>query len=472
LEKTKFATQKFFIEHKSLITNYEELNLKVWDIEKSSSCLEFVFNVVNSFDKKVFVIIDEYDHFANDMIASGTYLGEENYKKAVWAGSQIRDFYETLKANSKTVIDKIFITGITPIMLDDLTSGFNISNNLSNDVRYSEILGFTEEEVEFLINECGLDRKKITIDRQFLYNGYKFHKNAEKKIYNSAMILYLVYKISITEGEIKDLINENLKTDYGRLRNLLKKTENIGSLEKIIEFEQITAEVVQRFSIDKIHEQKNFLSLLYYMGLVTIDKNPKTGRPVLKIPNYSIKTMYWEYMENIIMERNPEMTYNSSAITRGFETLAFDGDYKPFFETFHKNFVSRISFRDLQNFSEKNVKFLLLSILFQNNLYLPKSEPENSEGYVDIYLQRRNLYPVLPIDWVLEIKYIKQGDAEKQSLVELKKTEAIEQLQRYKNSDSFKNRTDVRYLAVIFIGKTDYFIEEINPICVYPELKF
>jgi len=142
--------------------------------------------------------------------------------------------------------------------------------------------------------------------------------------------------------------------------------------------------------------------------------------------------------------------------------MAFYGDFKPFFESFQKNFLSNISNIDLENFSEKNVKLMLLSILFQTNYYLPISELENSEGYTDIYLQRRNnLYPKISMDWIWELKYIKQADSNKQKLIETKKTEAIEQLKRYKNSNLFKDRTDVRYLAVVFIGKKKYWIEEI-----------
>jgi len=298
LEKIKLATQRFFIDHKKLIPNYEELNLRVWDMEKSSSCLEFIFNVVHSFDKKVFVIIDEYDHFANDMIASGSYLGEENYKKAIWAGSQIRDFYETLKANSKTVIDKMFITGITPVMLDDVTSGFNISNNLSLKEKYNEILGFTEEEVDFLIDECGIDRETITVDREFLYNGYLFHEDAEKKLYNSAMILYLLRKVN--DGEINDFFkNENLQPDFAIIQKFLNNSENIEKLEKLVEAGTIPSILTTRFSTDEIHKPKNFLSLLYYLGLLTIDNSTQVES--LKIPNYSIKTMFGNMLKKSYM---------------------------------------------------------------------------------------------------------------------------------------------------------------------------
>jgi hypothetical protein len=273
--------------------------------------------------------------------------------------------------------------------------------------------------------------------------------------------MYFLYKVSVTEGEIEELIDANLKTDYGRIKRLLQKAENIEDLENIIEYGQVQSNVVSRFSIDKIHDSKNFLSLLYYMGLVTIAKAEKSGEALLKIPNYSSKTMYWEYMENIIMERNPKMIYRPNIIYQGLVTMAFDGDYMPFFEKFQRNFVSNISNRDLRNFSEKNVKFLLLSILFQTSLFLPISEPENSEGYIDMYLQRRsNLYPKILNDWVWEIKYIKEKDAENDVLIDREKSEALEQLHRYKNSNLFKDRDDVRYLAVIFIGKKKYEILE------------
>jgi hypothetical protein len=221
------------------------------------------------------------------------------------------------------------------------------------------------------------------------------------------MINYIFLEIKDEGEKIERLIDLNLKTDYGRIKMLLKKSSNLDKLNTIIETNAIKSEVVARFSIDKIHEPKNFISLLYYMGLITLDKNPDTGRPILRIPNYSIKTMYWEYLENIIMERNPKMLYDPDVITDGLEALAFEEKYDNFFDRFQKNFVANISNRDLENFSEKNIKFLLLSILFQTNLYLPISEMENSGGYTDIYLQRRNnLYKGIKTDWIWEIKYV------------------------------------------------------------------
>ena len=463
LEKIKMVTQRFFIDHRDLITNYEELNSKVWNMEKSSNCLEFVFNIVNSFGKKVFIIIDEYDHFANDMIASKMYLGEEHYEKAVWAGSQVRDFYETLKANTRTVIDKIFITGITPVMLDDLTSGFNISNNLSLKVSYNEILGFTEDELGFVMREAGIDKSAVKVDMEYLYNGYLFHVDAKNKLYNPAMMNYFFMGI-LEEGErMESLVDDNLKTDYGRIRNLIVPFENKTVLKDLVNNGGTPANIVKKFSFINLHQHENFLSLLYYMGLVTISKNA-SGNPVLKIPNYSVRTNYWEYIKYFINEEIPENTrlpYHAARYFEYLEKLAVFNDPRPFLDFINGNFVEILSNRDLMNFNEKDIKILMMTLIFQSNFYLPVSEVENSGGYCDIYLQRRKVYPSVKSDWVWEVKYIRESDAGKRSLIAKKKKEALEQLYRYKNSTQFKDRTDVRYLAVVFIGRKKYFAEEI-----------
>jgi hypothetical protein len=161
------------------------------------------------------------------------------------------------------------------------------------------------------------------------------------------------------------------------------------------------------------------------------------------------------------MERNPKMMYQPPVMFDSLWALAFDGNYRLFFDNFVNDFVSQLSNRDLEHFSEKNVKFLLLSILFQIDLYLPISETENSKGYSDIYLQRRDyLYPGIKTDWVWELKYVKQADANDTKIIEEKKAEAIAQLQRYKTSNLFCKRTDVRYLMIVFVGKNNCIVEE------------
>ena len=224
-EAIQSSIEFFLSEHRFIIDDYEAKIIELGSRNSVRGYIEYAFRLINGFGRKAYIIIDEYDHFANDLIAMGTNLKVDEYKQLIWANGVVRDFYETLKDNSRTIIEKIFITGITPIMLDDVTSGFNISNNISLDVQYNEILGFTEEEVSKLIDACGIDRTKIPIDIKFLYNGYLFHRNAENKLYNSALMLYLLNQIRITQGKIEDIVDDNLKTDYGRIRPLCQRPD-------------------------------------------------------------------------------------------------------------------------------------------------------------------------------------------------------------------------------------------------------
>jgi len=354
----------------------------------------------------------------------------------------------------------MFVTGITPVMLDDLTSGFNISNNLSLKSAYNEILGLTREEVEWVIEQIGLDKSLISVDIEKMYNGYLFHEKAENKLFNSTMILYYFYGLLRNGKNLKYLIDDNLKIDYGRIRKLINQHDNKEKLRELIENDFVSEEVIKQFSMAVIHEDKNFFSLLFYMGLVTID-NSNPLNPGFKIPNYSIKTMYWEFIERMLTEELKGLSLDGSKYRNPIYKLAYENNYEPFFEYFSQRIVSYLSNRDLLNTVEKDMKFLLLPIFFTSNYYFPISEMENSGGYTDIYLKRSHLHPGSISEWVWEVKYVKQSDSKKKKLIEEKKKEAVEQLQRYKNSNLFKDRTDVRFVAVVFIGKDGYVVEEV-----------
>jgi hypothetical protein len=159
----KSSIRSFFTKHSRIIENEEELRKKLDTFHDVRNYIELAFDAIDIMEKKAFVIIDEYDHFANDFIAKGAKISKNQYQESIWANSVTKDFYETLKTGTTTVVDKIFVTGITPIMLDDLTSGFNISNNLSVDVRYNEILGLTRKEVEWVMEQICLDKSLIVL---------------------------------------------------------------------------------------------------------------------------------------------------------------------------------------------------------------------------------------------------------------------------------------------------------------------
>ncbi|KAA6301483.1 MAG: hypothetical protein EZS26_002357 [Candidatus Ordinivivax streblomastigis] len=419
--------------------------------------MNVTYRAASSINRKVFVIIDEYDHFANDLIAMGTESGDDTYRKIIRANGVVRDFYETLKQGSETVVDRILLTGITPIMLDDLTSGFNIANNLSLDPIYNEALGFTRTEVDWLMEVTGVDKSKINVDIEFLYNGYLFHKNGKNRVYNPSMMLYFCDKFLKGSENMEYLIDENLKTDYGRLRNLVSREQNSAQLLQITQENGITSDIILKFSIDELHENKSFVSLLFYMGLLTIDRMEE-GKLWLKIPNYSIRTIYWEYILRLTHDRNKEILIDQSRQMITMSDLAYKGDVKQFLDYISENIISRLSNRDLEKFDEKYLKIILLNSLFQSRLFIPITEMEVTQGYTDIWLKRGHLFPDIPCEWVWEIKYIKKSDAKK---IQVARDESRAQLEKYRNSHLFAGRTDVRYLSLIFIGKDKYEIKEL-----------
>jgi hypothetical protein len=344
-------------------------------------------------------------------------------------------------------------------MLDDITSGFNISNNISLEQEYNEILGFTSEEVNTLMEETGIRPDMINLDMELLYNGYLFHADAEHRIYNPSMILYLFDRIQ-HKKKTQNIIDDNLKMDYGRVKRLF--VNNRDQLTEITQNKGILSEIVPKFSIDHLLDNNNFASLLFYFGLLTVDKREE-GLIRLKIPNYSIGTVFWEYIKELTADCNPDVLIDMKEQRIAMRELAYRGNPHLFIECISKNIFSRLSNRDLMNFDEKYIKIILLNSLFQSNLYVTITELEVEEGYTDIYMQRSHLRPEIPYEWVWEIKYLKKEDADsKKNVLEEKREEARIQLKKYRDSYQFAGRTDIRYLSLIFIGKDRYEMEEIK----------
>ena len=459
-ESIRSEIDSFLIDHRDIFKNVPDLQKTLYQSSTVRAYMEFAFNLIKSYGKKAYVIVDEYDHFANDIIAKRTPLSKNQYQESIWANSITKDFYETLKIASESVVDKIFVTGITPVMLDDLTSGFNISNNLSLELEYNEILGLTRPEVEWVMDQAGLDRSLINVNIEQMYDGYLFNKQAVNKLFNSTMIFYYFLELLKNREWLEYFVDDNLKIDYGRIRNLINRQDNREKLRHLIENNFIEGGVIKQFSIELIHEKENFFSLLFYMGLVTID-NTNPFRVGFKIPNYSVQTIYWKFIERMLVEELDGLSLDSSQYQNPIYRLAYENDYQPFFKYFSERIVRYLSNRDLLGTVEKDIKFLLLPLFFESKYYFPISELENSEGYTDIYLRRSHLHPGAVSEWVWEIKYVMQRDAKKKSIIKARQKEAVMQLKRYKSSNLFKDKTDVRFVSVVFIGKKDYIIEEI-----------
>jgi hypothetical protein len=449
--KVQLMVQQFLKKYESV---FDKSDMLIDNIEKRQigiGSLEVAFGAARSANVKIYVIIDEYDHFANDLIAMGV---DDVYKKMVQANGVVRDFYETLKIGTKSVVDRIFITGISPVMMDDLTSGFNIAANLTIEERYNNMMGFTREEVNWLMEETGVNRDFINVDMDVYYNGYLFHEDAADRIFNPSMMLYFFNQIINNRQVPKKIIDDNLKTDYGRLQRLTQNEANRETLLQIVKDGGIVTEVHSKFSIDQLFHDEYFVSLLFYMGLLTIEK-ADFGKVRLCIPNYSIKTILWEYILKSV-QINSGFVMKTAEVDRSIKALALDGQAKPFVDYVLRNIFNKLSNSDLRRVDEKYIKIMLLSCLFQSNVYIPISEMETNNGYIDVYLRRSPLVPEVKYEWIFEIKYLKSSEKS----MAIHRRNAQKQLKDYSSSEMMKDSKYLKKAVILFIGKNKYELFE------------
>ena len=446
------AVQLFLERYKNIVENADRLIEQAAAANLGTGALDIAYRAAAGANVPIFVIVDEYDHFANNLIAMG-----KTYKDEVKAGGIVRTFYESLKTGTKSVVRRIFITGISPMMINDLTSGFNMATDYSLFPKYNEMFGFTRKEVDRLMQETGVNANLIKVDMESYYNGYMFNNDGKDKVYNSQMILYLFNQILQLNKQPKHVVDTNLQTDYERLRRLAENENNRGILFQIIRDGGILGDVIEKFSIDKLDSNEYFISLLFYLGMLT-NGGTQRGQDWLKIPNYSIKTLYWEYAVSYGQDLEKNMI-STHELSRVISKMAYDGNINSYLDFFTENFLKRLSNRDLISFDEKYVKVMLLSTLFMSRLYLPVSEDENINGYTDIYLLKHPAVHDIKYEYVFEIKYVKTGASKEEK--KSKFAEAFEQIERYKKDERFVNRNDLKFAAIVFEGKGEYEAKEV-----------
>jgi hypothetical protein len=173
-------------------------------------------------------------------------------------------------------------------------------------------------------------------------------------------------------------------------------------------------------------------------------------------PNYSIQTIYWEYIMQLVQDHSPDMTIDVRTLSESIYALAVEGDIHRFIDYVSKNAFSKLSDYDLQRFDEKYIQILLLAYLFMSRIYIPMSEYEAVPGRTDIFLQRNPNFPQIKYEWILELKYCKAGSSKKE--ISKKRSEGLEQLKQYVDSSRLKDRPDMKSALIIFIGKNKYEI--------------
>jgi hypothetical protein len=428
-------------------TKYESLTggVKVFlenfsESESASDAFRRFIILMQGEQVQFYLLIDEYDNFANNILAD---YGRDVYHSLTHGVGFLRNFFTRIKAgtDSKTVA-KMFATGVSPLVMSDVTSGFNIDENISQDSLFNNMVGFAQEEVETAVDYYishnvvpQEDRERVLEVMKINYDGYLFSPEASESVYNSNSVLYLLNQYIKHKKMPLQIIDNKMITDYGKLQFLVVESDrvngNFKSLDSVLQEHQVTAELIRDFAEDDLIKQDKFISFLYYLGFLTIVK-PEIDRYVFSIPNEMCKTILWEYIRKTLGK-----VYNLKVreLQNHMGQMTTKGIWEPFFKYAFEEFYKAASNRDFI-YREEGVKGFLLAYLNLSRAYHVYSEPELNKGYADIYISPNlNVFPEMcPKHFLVELKYIKQSEItanNRQSIIESRVSQAKTQLEQY-----------------------------------------
>jgi hypothetical protein len=463
-----------------------EVKNKLEQSESPAMLLNLLLRYCTGKQKQLYVIIDEYDNFANTILSDS---GEAEYRSITQGEGFLRSFFNVIKAGttgSDTPISRLFMTGVSPITLDDVTSGFNIAGNISLHSDINEIMGFTKDEVETMIEyyrQTGKIRHSTPELLEMMgrwYNHYRFSLHSTREVFNTVHVLYFLEEYMIDSRIPGTLIDNNARMDYMKLRYLIlsdKKSTtqttqttqtngNFSKLRQILENDTLHSTIVERFPIAKLTSPENFISLLYYFGLLTITGSDEENKAILKIPNEAVKRLYYDYIKETYEEAGI-LTIDLSRYEAAMKEMAFNGKWKPLIAYLVDRMETSMGLRDLIT-GEKALQAFLNVYLGLSALYLVYSEKELKKGYADLVLEPfLAQYPGLKYSYLIEIKYIKpQGKKSELTPENLNKIkeEAENQLNKYSLDEKFRNsigQTTLKKLALIFSGNRMVYHSEI-----------
>ena len=431
--------------------------------------LEYLYTECQKTNQKIYLFIDEYDHFTNAILSDAGSL--HRYTDETHKEGYLRAFFNKVKAGTDSCIKRCFITGVSPVTMDDLTSGFNIGTNYSLTPEFNAMMGFTEEEVRKMLTYYSTNSpfhhsvdELIEIIKPW-YDNYCFAEECYggTTMYNSNMVLYFV-KNYIQNGKApRSMLEDNIRIDYEKLRMLIRKDKEFAHdasiIQTLVSQGFITGELKKGFPTVNITNPDNFVSLLYYFGMLTISGTHE-GKTKLTIPNMVVREQLYTYLLNTY--NDADLSFDSYEKSELASALAYRGDWQAYFGYIADCLKRYASQRDKQK-GEFFVHGFTLAMTAQNRFYRPISEQDTQAGYVDIFLcPMLEIYSDMKHSYIVELKYAKYKDPE--TRVEELRREAIEQANRYAETDTVKcaiGTTELHKIVVVYKGMEMRVCEEV-----------
>ncbi len=434
-------------------------------------------NLINIEAKKLrlrqYLFIDEYDNFTN------TVLNEQG-EKVYWAMTHAEGFYRDIFKKFKGNFERIFITGVSPVTLDDVTSGFNIGWHISTMPEFNQMLGFSTEDVHELFNyykdkgEIPADRDVDAIIKEMKpwYDNYCFSKNAlttQSRVFNCDMVFYYLRNyLSRGEGP-SEMVDPNTKTDYNKMKKLLQLDkldgDRKGVIRTIAEKGEIVATLFDSFPAHAITDPEVFPSLLFYYGMLTI-KGTRGAKVILGIPNNNVRKQYYEYLLELI---DAKAYVSNNKLTDYYYDMAYDGNWRDALQYMADAYAQVSSVRDSIE-GERNLQGFFMAYLNLNAYYYTAPELELNHGYCDFFLLPDLTHYATKHSYILELKLIpkrEKGMSEETHKANIKKQwdQAEVQIKQYAAAprvEALRQGTTLHKIIMLFDGWKLYYMDEVH----------
>ena len=428
--------------------------------------LTMITTTANDLRIPMYLIIDEYDNFTNVVLSE---KGEEVYHQMTHAEGFYRDVFKKFKGT----FERIFFTGVSPVTLDDLTSGFNIGWNITTKRAFDKMLGFSTEDMREMFayyKDAGslsadCDIEAMIADMKPWYDNYCFAKECleePNRVFNSDMVLYYL-RSYIEDGHAPEvMLDPNTKTDYNKLKKLIQLDrldgDRKGILRQIAEEGEIVSEIVPSFPASALVKPEMFISLLFYYGMLTI-KGTRGARLILSIPNNNVRLQYYNFL---MEEYGKRCSIEVIRLQDGFDSMAFDGNWRDALQYLCDCYKQLSSVRDSIE-GERNIQGFFMAYLSLCSYYITAPELELSHGFCDFFLLPNMTHYQANHSYILELKYLSKADYSEEK-ARRQWREAVEQTGHYEAApkvEALRQGTQLHKIIIQFCGWEVIRMEEV-----------
>ena len=433
------------------------------ELKSAASQLNYIGKRAGMLGLSIYLLIDEYDNFTNTILSSE---GNNVYRALTHDSGFYRGFFNIVKAittGPEAPVKRMFITGVSPVTLDDVTSGFNIGTNITTKRNFNDMVGFSESELQDMLSYYQKEEMladpidEIVRMMKPWYDNYCFAKECiGQTMYNSDMVLYFLNNYLLDGHAPSDMLDRNIRTDYSKLRHFIRidkmQEEGRSVITRLIDTGEVNGNVIKdSFPAENLADPGNFVSLLYYFGLLTYDRI-EYGETIMKVPNLAVREQIYGYLVEAMKERD-SIVFPFMELSDRMRRMAYFGEWEAALGFFADQVDKKAVLRDAI-YQESTIKTLMLAYMGLTDYFIIWPEFEAGRGFSDLYLMP-NLanYPDMQYSYLIELKFLKRDDTT--TKVESLMQEAEAQLHKYASDERVKSSTGntrLRLLAAVYRG--------------------